>query len=129
MNFEGVGAHEDVEADPLAVMLGFSGFNNQQVVWVQADGFEQLEDIGIDVLEEQDIKDISTSLGRLPATGGWVSFGIARTKRLIGMMHWIQNHERVSLKLAGINGTTQDKIREMWSRALERANTRKAELK
>ena len=83
----------------------------------------------IDVLEEQDIKDLSTSLGRLPAAEGRVSFGIVRTNRLIGMIHWIQDHERVSLKAVVISGTTQDEIRVMCSRALERANARKAELK
>ena len=67
MNFEGVGAHEEVEADMLAVMLGFSGFTNQQVVQVRSDGFNQFEDMGIDVLVEQDINDLSTSLDRLSA--------------------------------------------------------------
>ena len=67
MNFEGVGAHEEVEADMLAVMLGFSRFTNQQVVQVRSDGFNQFEDMGIDVLVEQDINDLSTSLDRLSA--------------------------------------------------------------
>ena len=80
-------AHEVVDADLLVVMLKFVGFTNQQVVRVRADSLDQLEDMGIDVLEEQDIKDLSNSLGRLPAAGGRVNFGITRTKSLIGMMH------------------------------------------
>ena len=55
MNFEGVGADIVVENDPVAIMLGFVGFTPAQVVRIRADGFDQLEDMGIDVLEEQDI--------------------------------------------------------------------------
>ena len=128
MNFEGVGADIVVENDPVAVMLGFVGFTPAQVVRIRADGFDQLEDMGIDVLEEQDITSLADSMSRQPA-GRRISFGIARTKRLIGMMHWVQDHERVSLEAAIVVGTTEEEMRGMWSRALERANSRKAELK
>ena len=50
MNFEGVGADIVVENDPVAVMLGFVGFTPAQVVRNRADGFGQLEDMGIGVL-------------------------------------------------------------------------------
>ena len=128
MNFEGVGADIVVENDPVAVMLGFVGFTPAQVVRIRADGFDQLEDMGIDVLEEQDITSLADSMSRQPA-GRRISFGIARTKRLIGMMHWVQDHERVSLEADIVVGITEEEMRGMWSRALERANSRKAELK
>ena len=128
MNVEGIGVNEVVGTDPLTVMLRFSKFTNQQVVQVKADGFDQVEDMGINVLEEQDIKDLSNSLVRLLGIGGRVIFGIARTKRLTGMIHWIQDYERVSLEDAVITGTTQDEIRDIWSRVLERENARKTQL-
>ena len=93
--------------DPLATMLEFAGFTVPQVVKIRADGFDQLDDLGLDVLEAEDIKDLSVTLGRLPANGGTVNFGIARTKRLIGMMHWVQDHERVSLTANVAVGTTE----------------------
>ena len=77
----------DLIEDPLATMLEFAGFTEPQVVRIRADGFDQLDDLGLDVLEAEDIKDLSVTLGRLPANGGRVNFGIAQTKRLIGMMH------------------------------------------
>ena len=116
----------DLIEDPLATMLEFAGFTEPQVEKIRADGFDQLDDLGLDVLEAEDIKDLSVTLGRLPANGGRVNFGIARTKRLIGMMHWVQDHERVSLTANVVVGTTAVNMRGMWSRALERANARKA---
>ena len=87
MNFEPTAVGVVLEADPMAVLLDHVGFNNKQIARIRADGFDQLEDMALDVLEEQDIKDLSESLARLPAAQGRVNFGIARTKRLIGMMH------------------------------------------
>ena len=126
MNFEPIAAGVTLEADPMAVLLGHIGFTNQQIARIRADGFDQLDDMALDILEEQDIKDLSTSLARLPANGGRVNFGIARTKRLIGMMHWVQDHERVSLTPGVITGLTEAQVRQMFSAALERANARKA---
>ena len=62
--------------------------------------------MGIDVLEEQDIKSLAESISRQPAAVR-VSFGIAITKWLICMMHWVQDHERVSLEAAVMVGTTE----------------------
>ena len=42
------------------------------------------------------------------------------------MMHWVQDHESVSLTENVAVGTTADSMRRMWSRALERANARTA---
>ena len=39
MNFKGVRATDVRETDPLATMLGFVGFTNQQVIRIQEDGF------------------------------------------------------------------------------------------
>ena len=82
------------EVDPPYVMLDIAGFNNAQANRIRADGFDSIDDMGIDVLEEQDIKDLASTFSRMPATSR-ISFGIARTKRLIRMMHWVQDHERM----------------------------------
>ena len=126
MNFKPIAVGVALEADPMAVLLGHAGFNNQQIARIRADGFDQLDDMALGVLEEQDIKDLSASLARLPAAQGRVNFGIARTKRLIGMMHWVQDHGHVSLTPGVIVGMTNVQVRQMWSAALERANARKA---
>ena len=107
------------EVDPLDVMLDIAGFTNAQANRIRADGFDSIDDMGIDVLEEQDIKDLASTFSRMPATSR-ISFGIARTKRLIGMMHWVQDHERVSLTASVAVGTVQLEIRDAWSKALER---------
>ena len=80
MNFEGVGADIVVENDPVENLLGFVGFTPAQVVRIWADGFDQLEDMGIHVLEEQDITSLVDSMSRQQA-GRRINFGIARTKR------------------------------------------------
>ena len=113
------------EADPLNVMLDIAGFTNAQANRIRADGFDSIDDMGIDVLEEQDIKDLASTFSRMPATSR-ISFGIARTKRLIGMMHWVQDHERVSLTASIAVGIGQPEMRDAWSKALERANSRSA---
>ena len=125
MNFEPIAVGVALEADPMAILLDHAGFNNQQIARIRADGFDQLEDMALDVLEEQDIKDLSESLARLPAVSR-VNFGIARTKRLIGLMHWVQDHGRVLVTPGVIVGMTNVQVRQMWSTALERANARKA---
>ena len=95
---------------------------------IHADGFDQLEDMGIDVLEEKDITSLADSMSRQPA-GHRNTLGIARTKRPIDMMHWVQNHERASREAAIVVDKTEEEKKGMWSRALERANSRKVELK
>ena len=77
----------DLIEEPLGTMLEFTGFTELQVIRIRADGFNQIDDLGLDVLETEDIKDLSATLCRLPANGDRVRFGIARTKHLIGMMH------------------------------------------
>ena len=96
----------DLIEEPLATMLEFAGFAKPQVVRIRADGFNQFDNLGLDVLEAKDVKDLSAMLGRLPTNGGRVNFGISRTKILIGMMHWVQDRERVSLTENVVVGTT-----------------------
>ena len=113
-----------VESDPLKVLLKFVGFTDAQAKKVRDEGFDSVDQIGIEILEEEDIKKLAESFGRMTGSNRF-SFGIARTKRLIGMMHWIQDHERVSLPVKVVTGVTEDDMRAAWFRATERANARK----
>ena len=124
MEFVPIDPSVPVEMDPLKVLLNFAGFTDTQVTRIKQDGFDSIDDMTIQALEEEDIKKLSETFGQMPSSNR-ISFGIARTKRLIGMMHWIQDHERVSLPAKVPVGVTQDEMREAWSRALERANARK----
>ena len=112
--------------EPLATMLEFVVPANTQVVRIRADGFNLLDNLSLNVLKAEDIKDLFVTLGRLPSNGGRKSFGIDRTKRLIGMMHWVQDHEIVSLTANVIVGTTANTMRGVWLRALEFVNARTA---
>ena len=111
------------EEDPLDVMLNFVGFANSQANMIREDGFGTIECMRIDILEDQDIKYLSTTFRWLPALIQ-IIFGMDRTKQLIGMIHLIQNHELLTLTASITIGTTQINKREAWSKALERANSR-----
>ena len=104
-------------------MLNFSGFTNAQANRLRVDDFNSSDEIEIETLENQDTKDLATTFSLLPAIIH-ISFGIARTKRLIRMMHWVQDHECVSLTDSVSVGTTQLEMLDTWSKALRRANYR-----
>ena len=108
MNFEPVAAGVGLYPDPMAVLLDHAGFTGRQIMRIRADGFDQLEDMALNVLEEQDIKDLAKSLASLWSTGDCVTFGIIRTKRLIGMMYWVQDHGRVSLTPTVVAGVSRE---------------------
>ena len=93
----------------MGILLGWVQFTNQQFLKTRAEGFDQLSEMSIDALEEQDIKDLSTSLGSSSAPTR-INFKISKTKRLIGLIHWVQYHERVSLTPGVIVGTPQDEM-------------------
>ena len=82
------------EVVPLAVMLNFVGFANTQANRIREDGFDAIEEKGIETLEDQDIKDLATTFSCLPASSR-ISFGIARIKRHSWDDKW-KNHVRVT---------------------------------
>ena len=74
-----------VELDPQIVFVNYASFTGTRLVRIRADGFGLLA-------------------GRIPNPPkifGWIaaspriSFGIAHTSKLLGVMAWIQDHERV----------------------------------
>ena len=109
--------------DPLATMLDFARFLTPQASRIREDGFDAVEDMCAETLEADDVKELATTFSRSLASSH-ISFGISQTKRLIRMMHWVQDHESVSLSVSFPVGTTQLEIRDMRSKALERANSR-----
>ena len=118
-------ADEKIEVDnPMLNLLGWAGFTGNQTATVRSHGFDELDDMSNDVLDEYDIKELAVAVSKLPASQR-VTFGIAKTKRLIGMMHWVHDHARVSLNPIVLDSTTQAHIRHLWTAALERANSRK----
>ena len=93
------------EEDPLAVMLKFAWFLNPQANRIREDGFDTVEDMGVEMLEEENITELAATFSRLPVSSH-ISFGIARSKRLNGMIHWAQCHNRVSLSVSFPTGST-----------------------
>ena len=75
------------------------------------------------MLEDQDMKDLATTFSCLPATT-CISFRISRTKRLIGIIHWVQDHESVSLTTSIAVGTKKLDMRDAHSKVLECENSR-----
>ena len=109
-------------------MLNISKFTNSQASRIRVDGFDSSDEMEIDTLEDQATKDLATTFNFLSATTH-ISCGISRTKRLIRMMHWVQDHECVSPTDSVAVGTTQLEMLDAWSKALERANSRSAAAK
>ena len=74
-------------------------------------------------LEADDVKELAITFSRSLGSSH-ISFGISQTKILIRMMHWVQDHESVSLSVSFLVGITQLDIRDMRSKELEHANSR-----
>ncbi len=61
---------------------------------LREEGFETFLDLKS--LKEKDIRDLADSYGRRTVADGRFIFGIRRVKNLIGMIHWVQDFDRVS---------------------------------
>ena len=56
---------------------------------IRAAGLEQFEDFRY--LTEKDIRDMTEEFGKRTAANRRIVFGLGRTKKLIGAMHWVQD--------------------------------------
>ena len=75
-------------------------------------------------LTERDIRDMAEEFGKCTAASGTkLVFGLARTKKLVGVMHWVQDRHRVS-EIPDHNGFDIVALNE----ALGMAQVRKADL-
>lgn len=97
------------------------GFDEGEVQRLVQENFGDPEDFRF--LNEKDLKTLSETYERRTAANGRLVFGMARTKRLIGLMHWIQDCYRCS---APIDPEKFDVI--AIEEALARAEVRKKEV-
>ena len=67
--------------------IGFA--NDDERVSIRAAGLEQFEDFRY--LTEKDIRDMAEEFGKRTMANGRIVFGLGRTKKLIGAMHWVQD--------------------------------------
>ena len=86
MDFKPIDAAVSIKVDPLARTLEIVGFTLVQGKQIRADGFDHMMDMNIEILEEQDIKDLAETFSR-KLVGSRISFGMDHTKRLIVMMY------------------------------------------
>mgnify|MGYP007046699812 CR=1 FL=1 len=52
--------------------------------------------ISVTLLVENDIRDMADEFGKHTQANGRIVFGLGRTKKLTGVMHWIQDCHRAS---------------------------------
>ena len=76
-------------------LLDAIGFNiaEQRELIIQA-GLADYEDFRY--LNEKDIRDMAEEFGKRTVPNGRIIFGLGRTKKLIGIMNWIQDCHRTS---------------------------------
>ena len=67
--------------------IGFA--NDNERASIRAAGLEQFEDFRY--LTEKDIRDMAEEFGKRTMANGRIVFGLGRTKKLIGAMHWVQD--------------------------------------
>ena len=61
---------------------------------IMAGGLDEFQDFRY--LEEKDIRNMSDEFGKCTVAQGRITFGLGRLKRMIGVMHWIQDCYRAS---------------------------------
>lgn len=128
MDFLALDATVPQEKDPSAVILNFAGFTNDQANRIRVEAFDSIDDMGIQILEDQDKKELAKDFSRFLETTR-ISFGIAYPKRLIRMINWVQDHEFVPLTTSFTVGTTQLELMDILFKVLECENFRSAATK
>ena len=121
----------DVGGDPppLPVMdqiLLWVGFDNVATrARLQEEGFETFEDLY--QMKEKDIRDLADSYNRRTIADGRAIFGLRRVRYLIGLIHCVQDFQRVGEEptIDGFDGAAQ--FRAALDEAYERADVRKIE--
>ena len=73
-------------------VIGFDDVNDRDNI-MEA-GLAQFEDFRY--LVEKDIRDMADEFGKRTQANGRIVFGLGRTKKLIGVMHWVQDCYRAS---------------------------------
>jgi hypothetical protein len=90
----------------VAFVLNIVGFEDNETAGIMEAGLSEFEDFRY--LVEKDIRDMADEFGKRTAANGRIFFGIGRTKKLTGAMHWVQdcyrandipNHEDFTLEV------------------------------
>jgi hypothetical protein len=68
-------------------------------------------------LNDKDIRDMAEEFAKCSAQNGRIIFGLGRTKKLIGIMHWIQDCHRTNDE-PDIENFNDEALAEAQSRAL-----------
>jgi len=99
-------------------LLDAIGFNiaEQRELIIQA-GLADYEDFRY--LNEKDIRDMAEEFGKRTVPNGRIIFGLGRTKKLIGIMNWIQDCHRTS-DIPDYSDFNEQALAEAQSRALIR---------
>jgi hypothetical protein len=84
---------------------------------IMASGLADYEDFRY--LVEKDIRDMADEFGKRSQQNGRIIFGLGRTKKLTGVMHWIQDCHRTS-DVPDHNNFSEQALAEAQSRALVR---------
>ncbi|KAI2496695.1 hypothetical protein MHU86_17791 [Fragilaria crotonensis] len=84
-----------IGADPMDMVLLWIGFENEATRdLLRSEGLTTFVDL--ESMKEKDIRDLAESYGRRTINDGRFIFGVRRIKRLIGLIHWVQDFGRVS---------------------------------
>lgn len=99
-------------------LLSVIGFNDpDQRQRIMEAGLGSYEDFRY--LVEKDIRDMAEEFGKRSQNNGRIIFGLGRTKKLTGVMHWIQDNFRTS-EVPNHNDFNEGMLAEVLSRAMVR---------
>jgi hypothetical protein len=107
-------------------ILSWIGFDQEATRnRLQAEGFESFADIL--AMKEKDVRDLAESYGRRTVADGRTIFGLRKIRYLIGLIHWVQDYQRIGEEptIVGIHDAAQ--FRTALDEAYERADVRKVE--
>ena len=115
-----IGINEDDSVQQIIHWIGF--VTNTQRTAVFDDSIGSWDDIRM--FSEKDMNNMARDFaGRTAQGGGRINFGIRRTKKLIGLAHWVQDFYRIYSTLS-IEGLSQVTFSTQLERALERQRAR-----
>ena len=115
-----IGINEDDSIQQIIHWIGF--ITPIQRTTIFNDSIGSWDDIRI--FSEKDMNNMARDFaGRTATGGGRINFGIRRTKKLIGLAHWVQDFYRVS-NTPSIEGLSQVTFSTQLERALDRQRAR-----
>jgi len=114
---------DSIEVNIIDQILEWIGFTEPQRNRL-AQEFDSVDDIR--EWTDKDVHSLAESFSKRTTAEGKMYFGMARTKRLTALIHWVRDFERVS-ETPTIRGLNQEGFRAALQVAAERAEIRKQE--